>query len=246
MSRDERGRIPNTALRVTVRPCCASLANRAGRLVAPAMADELVECTPACHVQRSREQQTPHRARIRATSSDNARSSSSTCSTISRLQTRSNAPSGNGSDITEPAATLAPRARSLVSAVVLISTKCVPSIGRRGRNPGATSSRRGACADQRLHQRPGIEALGLYQPGLRPERIVEQPVRTQQLGVVACCSTARENSRVMSLRFADHRGTSGSRMWGANACAGSGVKSYGCARRMPTSCSAGKERGSGL
>ena len=58
--------------------------------------------------------------------------------------------------------------------------------------------------------------LGLYQPGLRPERIVEQPIRTQQFGVVACRSTARENSRVMSLRFADHRGTSGSRMWGAN------------------------------
>ena len=38
--------------------------------------------------------------------------------------------------------TLAARERNCASAGSLISTKCVPSIGSRGRRPGATSSRR--------------------------------------------------------------------------------------------------------
>jgi len=78
-----------------------------------------------------------------------------------------------------------PRPQFFQAPAALISTNCVSSIGRRGRNPGATSSRRCAGASREWTSGPRVEAFGLDQARVRPQRVVEMPVGIEQFGIGA-------------------------------------------------------------
>jgi len=111
----------------------------------------------------------------RATSPRTCRSSS-TCSTMSKAQTRSEGAirEWQGSDLAERRET----AVSLQAerAGRLTSTKDVPAMGSRGRRPGPdleSGRRRGR---ERGEQRPGVETLRRDHVARRPERVVEASV----------------------------------------------------------------------
>ena len=113
-SRDERGCMPNTALRSISRPCRARVA-RGVRVVAAAVADEIVECVPALGVQRHGDEEGGAGFRDPGQLIERRRLVLDVLDDIERA-TRSNAASAKGSEVIKPTTTDAPRSCSLASA----------------------------------------------------------------------------------------------------------------------------------
>ena len=100
--------MPNTALRSISKAVTRERVRKPARFVAAPVPDEVVERLPAFGMQRHGEEDDGSRLRDPRNFVERG-ASSSTCSTMSRAHTRSNAASANGNEVTSPTATEAPR-----------------------------------------------------------------------------------------------------------------------------------------